>query len=702
MSVPGSRVASRISPQSGRENRRLLRFVLVGLFAAVILVGLTGGPVGDTFAATNDTADDEAPRLVSGSPSNETTVRLLVTDNVDVNESSIGVEDFVHEAGSPTAVNVTESGSNATVLLSLGQRVDEENLTVAVAQGSEIRDEAGNVLTASSDDSVVVVSGMDSVPPALSNYDVERQQEEGVELSLTVSEPLGGINVSVYGAVDDQLGLGAFTFDDASNEYRTTYNPANDGNVTFELEDITDESENTRTVALRKELFVDMTPPDARAGIDVGASTNRTLTFDADSSTDTSAIDSYGWDFGDGTSATGDRVTHTFEPGNYTVELAVTDEYGNTGTDTLEINLTSGTNGTTDPANTTDNPRISIQNGESSSLTSAFVQFEGATAGEAFNITAANRALVGGSGFALDRLEVTLAANGSGTLGLSSAVNASVEDAASATDTEPVGGFSAIHNLPADGVENATFGFSVDIDEIEATGANPDNVTLMRESSGEWTTLPTTNVDVGNGTARYTADSPGFSEFAIVTDPAPSAGGSDGPGQVNESTPTATPTSGGENATETATPSGVDEGRQFAVTNVTLSNGTVAPGETVRINATVENRGNTSGGYTAGLSINDSLVGTDFVGLNPGNSTVAEFTYQTNETGTYRVIVNGTSADRELTVGESDGDGGLLGSILGVFGFLPIGLLRTVGMFVVLPLAVVFGALKVLAFYLGY
>jgi PKD repeat protein len=48
---------------------------------------------------------------------------------------------------------------------------------------------------------------------------------------------------------------------------------------------------------------------------------------------------SYGWDFGDGTSGTGEHVSHTYgRAGSYTVSLTVTDNGGATASDSKAIN----------------------------------------------------------------------------------------------------------------------------------------------------------------------------------------------------------------------------------------------------------------------------------------------------------------------------------------------------------------------------
>ncbi|MBK5190585.1 MAG: PQQ-binding-like beta-propeller repeat protein, partial [Methanosarcinales archaeon] len=71
------------------------------------------------------------------------------------------------------------------------------------------------------------------------------------------------------------------------------------------------------------------------------------ITFNASSSYDSGGLDGidqfikiYKWDFGDGTTATGEVVTHSYhETGNYNVTLNVTDYYGLTNTTTKTVSV---------------------------------------------------------------------------------------------------------------------------------------------------------------------------------------------------------------------------------------------------------------------------------------------------------------------------------------------------------------------------
>lgn len=73
--------------------------------------------------------------------------------------------------------------------------------------------------------------------------------------------------------------------------------------------------------------------------------TDLTCDFDGSGSSDSDgSITSYAWDFGDGTSATGQTVSHTFDAdGTYSVTLTVTDDAGDTGSDAQDVSVSSST-----------------------------------------------------------------------------------------------------------------------------------------------------------------------------------------------------------------------------------------------------------------------------------------------------------------------------------------------------------------------
>ncbi|PSQ41937.1 hypothetical protein BRD17_09860, partial [Halobacteriales archaeon SW_7_68_16] len=82
--------------------------------------------------------------------------------------------------------------------------------------------------------------------------------------------------------------------------------------------------------------------PVADAGADRAAEPNTSVSFDGSGSTDAAEdITSYDWSFGDGTTATGATVSHTYDSeGDYTVDLTVTDSEGHTDSDSILVDVT--------------------------------------------------------------------------------------------------------------------------------------------------------------------------------------------------------------------------------------------------------------------------------------------------------------------------------------------------------------------------
>jgi len=94
---------------------------------------------------------------------------------------------------------------------------------------------------------------------------------------------------------------------------------------------------NTDTVVI---TVKDVTDPKAEVAIDQIVVEDKNVSFDAGNSSDNVGIVSYEWNFGDGTTATGLTVNHTYaEPGNYLVTLTAKDATGNEGTHSITVTV---------------------------------------------------------------------------------------------------------------------------------------------------------------------------------------------------------------------------------------------------------------------------------------------------------------------------------------------------------------------------
>ena len=89
--------------------------------------------------------------------------------------------------------------------------------------------------------------------------------------------------------------------------------------------------------------YVDDVAPVANAGLDTTGVIGEEITFIGSNSTDNVGISSYLWDFGDGSTSTEQNPVHiytqTTEDYTYNVSLTVTDDFGNTDTDTVNVSV---------------------------------------------------------------------------------------------------------------------------------------------------------------------------------------------------------------------------------------------------------------------------------------------------------------------------------------------------------------------------
>ncbi|MEF8871607.1 MAG: PGF-pre-PGF domain-containing protein [Haloarculaceae archaeon] len=765
------------------SRRRLLTVAVLGLLAVACLFTLVGtgsAAVADGQLVHGEGTDDEPPGFANGSRINDTAIAVTISDNHDVDESTIEASDFLLSHGSLRNVTVSEDGSDATATLLLTRRINQDNVTVVLQSGATILDTNGNALDSSASDSFVIVPNMDGVPPALEEFSVTNATGEPATIRISAREALSDFQLTLNGPASVSLDRSDFETVDNGKTWETTYSPPTDGTYFAYMNSLTDEAGNTRESSRNRRFVADLTPPDAVAALDLANSQNLSIAFDASQSSDASGIQQYSWAFGDGDTATGPRVTNDFLPGNYTVRLNVTDIYGNAATDSITLNLTRGS-GDADTITEAElrervggglNVSVDRRGGLDSS--DAFVGVDNARRNESVAVGTLDddAALATHGPVSLDGIAVTLTANRSFDLGLSIAGTESVADAAAATETMPLAGFTVVNTVADEEIANASIQFSVDQSRLRALDVAPANVSLYRYHDSRWNVAPTRALNATNETQPFRAESPGFSRFAITADTATNSnivvtdatvetpqvapskpfsvtatvenrgdftgtftGGLEANGTLvstattsvaagetatltlqSQTTDTGTyalsvngTAAGTVDVTTTTTDSNSDaetDDRQFVVTNISLGTGQVDVDEPFAVEATVENRGEEPGNFTAGLAVNGSVVVTNTRSIPAGESRTVELDYLINRSGEFPLSVNGTSAGT-LAVGDvGDGDdtedGGPLAQLAGILGVLPVGVLQPLFLFVVLPLALIYGVLKALAIYLGY
>ncbi len=85
-------------------------------------------------------------------------------------------------------------------------------------------------------------------------------------------------------------------------------------------------------------------PPTANAGGPYNGTINKSVSFNGSSSSDADgSIKTYSWNFGDGSSGSGEMTTHSYtQTGTYNLTLSVTDDAGDSATDTTKVTIGAG------------------------------------------------------------------------------------------------------------------------------------------------------------------------------------------------------------------------------------------------------------------------------------------------------------------------------------------------------------------------
>ncbi|QAU12847.1 DUF1102 domain-containing protein [Halorubrum sp. BOL3-1] len=170
------------------------------------------------------------------------------------------------------------------------------------------------------------------------------------------------------------------------------------------------------------------------------------------------------------------------------------------------------------------------------------------------------------------------------------------------------------------------FGFSVDREHLNETGADPEDVSLYRRSEAEsdgWERLETERVDpavrrllnLPEDRVHLTAATDDFSVFAVATERA-----------------------------------------VFRPTSVAIDREAVDPGDSATVRATVANEGGADGEETVTLTADGDPVATESVALAPNETATVAFETAFEAAGAYDLAVDGTPVGT-LAVGDPTDDG---------------------------------------------
>ncbi|PSP37296.1 hypothetical protein BRC71_09945 [Halobacteriales archaeon QH_7_65_31] len=329
------------------------------LVAVLVVVTATGPFVGAVVATQNASITADPPTVGATA---QHTVTVDVTDSDDsegstyssfivnydsadtsgVSVENVSTAEIVHDGGSTEELSidsVTVGNSDTSLTFRFEDQID-------VVTGDTIRlvfngvtnpSDAGTenvqytINPTSGDDTTSTSYEVNSPPTADFDYDP--------------SSPTTDDTVSFDGSLssDSDGSIDSYEWDFGDGTTATGQTPTHsyddDGSYTVSLI-VTDDDGATDSTT--QTISVSNAPPtaDVTATPDP-AQTNKQITFDAGGSSDSDgSIDSYEWDFGDGTTATGPTPTHSYsDSGSYDVTLTVTDDDDSTDSTTYTVTV---------------------------------------------------------------------------------------------------------------------------------------------------------------------------------------------------------------------------------------------------------------------------------------------------------------------------------------------------------------------------
>ncbi|MEZ4776431.1 MAG: PKD domain-containing protein [Bacteroidia bacterium] len=191
----------------------------------------------------------------------------------------------------------------------------------------------------------LAMSSQDNIPPSVpANLSSTARTFESIDIQWSASTDnvgVAGYRVYLNGSLHGTTSNTNFSFSglDDTTSYNFQVAAFDATGNTSALSAVFTES----TLSIPPQVILNI-PPTAALGSDIsGGVAPITVNFDGSASFDTDGtIVSYGWAFGDGNTATGPTVSHTYPtPGNYVVVLTVTDDSNATDTESITIAATN-------------------------------------------------------------------------------------------------------------------------------------------------------------------------------------------------------------------------------------------------------------------------------------------------------------------------------------------------------------------------
>ncbi|WP_058366835.1 DUF1102 domain-containing protein [Haloparvum sedimenti] len=182
---------------------------------------------------------------------------------------------------------------------------------------------------------------------------------------------------------------------------------------------------------------------------------------------------------------------------------------------------------------------------------------------------------------------------------------------------------SLSYDLDPDAVESATFRFSVDPEDLEDRGIDPEDLTLYRRAADGWTEKNVTVIDPETADAEgldgdrvhFEATTENLSVFAVAT-----------------------------------------HRPRFQVRDAHLADDVVAAGDGTTVNATVANTGGADGERTMRVTLDGEVHASTTVRLESRDETTVSLPVAPEDAGVYQVNVDGRSAGTLAVEAAADGD----------------------------------------------
>ncbi|WP_254807642.1 PGF-pre-PGF domain-containing protein [Natronosalvus amylolyticus] len=204
----------------------------------------------------------------------------------------------------------------------------------------------------------------------------------------------------------------------------------------------------------------------------------------------------------------------------------------------------------------------------------------------------------------LERLEVTFADDGDAEFTVlgEDALEGDGQPLADENTTSAIGEFEITETPDPDRVETVTYTLGVDRSYLESEGIDTDALVLYRQADdgSKWDPLTTTVVEETDDQVVLEATYDGFSRYAL----------------------------------------GVDQA-VFTVEDVTAEPSIVTVRESTTLETTITNTGEEVGTFETEIVVEETVIDTVTVTLEPGESETVATEYTTTGTGSYEIIVDG-------------------------------------------------------------